>query len=280
VAAGGVLYVIATPIGNLGDLPPRAREALATASVVAAEDTRHTGQLLHALGLERPLVSLHEHNEAARADELVARVAGGEVVALVSDAGTPLVSDPGFLVVRAARRAGLRVSPIPGPCAAVAALACAGLPSDRFCFEGFLPARAAARQARLETLATEARTLVLYEAPQRIEASLADLAKVLGPDREATVARELTKLHETLYHGTLGELAALAGTEPNLARGEIVIVVAGAPAAAAEATPDVDRVLRILLAELPVSQAATLAAAITGARRNDCYGRALALREA
>lgn len=280
MATGGVLYVVATPIGNRGDLSPRAREVLAAADVVAAEDTRHTGQLLRSLGIERPLVALHEHNEAARTDELVARVARGESVALVSDAGTPLVSDPGFLLVRAARRAGLRVSPVPGPCAAVAALAVAGLPTDRFCFEGFLPARTAARRERLAQLAAEARTLVFHEAPQRIEACLADLAAVLGADREATLARELTKLHETLYHGTLGELAAVAARDPEVARGEIVVVVAGAAhaSAAADEVAEVDRVLAILAAELPASQAADLAAAITGARRNDCYRRALALR--
>lgn len=274
-----MLYVVATPIGNMGDLSPRAREALAAATVIAAEDTRHTGQLLRAIGVDRPLVSLHEHNEAARVAELVARIEAGESVALVSDAGTPLVSDPGFLLVRAARNAGLRISPVPGACAAIAALSVAGLPSDRFCFEGFLPARGAARRARLESLARETRSLVFYEAPARIADCLEDLAATFGPTREATVARELTKLHETLYHGSLGDLAGLPARDPNLARGEIVIVVAGAAAVSDTAdTVELDRVLSLLLAEMPVSQAAKLAAALTGLHRNECYARALALR--
>jgi 16S rRNA (cytidine1402-2'-O)-methyltransferase len=270
----GVLYVVATPIGNLGDVSARAREILAGASVVAAEDTRHSGRLLRELGLERPLVSLHEHNERGRVAELVGRLQGGESVALVSDAGTPLVSDPGYLLVAAAVEAGIAVAPVPGPSAAIAALSASGLPCDRFCFEGFLPARAAARRQRLAELAAEARTLVLYEAPHRIAECLADLAAACGPGRRACVARELTKKFETFYRGTLGELAARAGADADMARGESVVIVEGAPPAEPGAA-ELDNMLAVLLRHLPPSAAA--AASLAGVRRADAYARALVL---
>ena len=272
----GVLYVVATPIGNLGDVSARAREILAVASVVAAEDTRHSGRLLRELGLERPLVSLHEHNERARVAELVGRLQGGESVALVSDAGTPLVSDPGYLLVAAAVEAGIAVAPVPGPSAAIAALSASGLPCDRFCFEGFLPARAAARRQRLAELAVEARTLVLYEAPHRIAECLADLAEACGPGRRACVARELTKKFETFYRGTLGELAARAGSDADMARGESVVIVEGAPPAEPGAA-ELDNMLAVLLRHLPPSAAAAAAASLAGVRRADAYARALVL---
>jgi 16S rRNA (cytidine1402-2'-O)-methyltransferase len=272
----GVLYVVATPIGNLGDVSARAREILAGASVVAAEDTRHSGRLLRELGLERPLVSLHEHNERGRVAELVGRLQGGESVALVSDAGTPLVSDPGYLLVAAAVEAGIAVAPVPGPSAAIAALSASGLPCDRFCFEGFLPARAAARRQRLAELAAEARTLVLYEAPHRIAECLADLAAACGPGRRACVARELTKKFETFYRGTLGELAARAGADADMARGESVVIVEGAPPAEPGAA-ELDNMLAVLLRHLPPSAAAAAAASLAGVRRADAYARALVL---
>lgn len=278
MAQVGVLYLVATPIGNMGDISARAREILAAASVVAAEDTRHSGRLLRELGLERPLLSLHEHNERARAAELVARLKAGETVALVSDAGTPLVSDPGYPLVRAAVAAGITVSPVPGPCAAIAALAASGLPADRFCFEGFLPARAGARRERLAELAAEARTLVIYEAPHRIAASLADLASALGQERRACIARELTKLHESFYRGTLGELEERARSDADLRRGESVIMVEGA-AAREENGARLDAALAVLLKHLPPSAAAAAAAELTGARRNDAYARALEIAE-
>lgn len=271
-----MLYVVATPIGNLGDVSARAREILAGASVVAAEDTRHSGRLLRELGLERPLVSLHEHNERARVAELVGRLQGGESVALVSDAGTPLVSDPGYLLVAAAVEAGITITPVPGPSAAIAALSASGLPCDRFCFEGFLPARAGARRQRLAQLAAEARTLVLYEAPHRIAECLADLAAACGPGRRACVARELTKRFETFYRGTLGELAARAGSDGDMARGESVIIVEGAPAAEPGAA-ELDNMLAVLLRHLPPSAAAAAAASLAGVRRADAYARALVL---
>ena len=276
MSESGVLYVVATPIGNLGDISARARETLAAASAVAAEDTRHSGRLLRELGLERPLVSLHEHNERARVAELVARLRAGESIALVSDAGTPLVSDPGYLLVAAAIEAGITVTPVPGASAAIAALSAAGLPSDRFCFEGFLPSRAAARRRRLAELAAEPRTLVLYEAPHRIADSLADLAGALGAARRACVAREITKRFETFYRGSLGELAERAKTDADLARGESVVLIEGAPPAEPSAA-QLDVTLVILLRHLPPSAAAAAAASLTGVRRSDAYARAIAL---
>jgi 16S rRNA (cytidine1402-2'-O)-methyltransferase len=268
----GRLQVVATPIGNLADISERAREALAQADVVAAEDTRHTGALLKALGLATPLLSLHEHNESRRVPAVLARLAQGERVALVSDAGTPLLSDPGYELVRAAIAAGFEVSAIPGPSAITAALAVAGLPTDRFCFEGFLPARPRERRAALEALAQERRTLVFFEAPHRIAAALVDIAAVFGAEREAVVARELTKAHETLYRGTLHELAARAATEANFARGEITLVVRGAPAAAAGVDERLlQRAIEVLSKELPPGRVAAIAAQLTGATRAAAY---------
>lgn len=271
-----MLYVVATPIGNLGDISARAREILAASSVVAAEDTRHSGRLLRELGLERPLVSLHAHNERARVAELVERLRGGESIALVSDAGTPLVSDPGYLLVAAAVEAGITVAPVPGPSAAIAALSASGLPCDRFCFEGFLPPRAAARRKRLAALAAEPRTLVLYEAPHRIAECLADLVGACGAGRRACVARELTKRFETFYRGTLGELAERAKSDADMARGESVVIVEGAQPAE-PGTAELDGMLAVLLRHLPPSAAAAAAASLGGVRRADAYARALAL---
>ncbi len=275
----GELRVVATPIGNLADLSPRAREALATADVVAAEDTRHSLQLLRYLGLERPLVSLHEHNEAARVPALIARLQAGENVALVSDAGTPLLSDPGAGLVGAAVAAGLRVTPLPGASALLAALCVAGLPAERFSFEGFLPAKTMARRQALEALANDTRTLVFYEAPHRIVDTLSDALTAFGADRQAVVARELTKLHETVYRGSLGELVAMAPQEPNLARGEIVLLVQGhRPVAGGEVLPaEALRWLRILLPHLAPSRAAAVVAEGLGLRRQAVYTLALSL---
>lgn len=276
MAQPGVLYVVATPIGNLEDLSPRARQVLAEADLVAAEDTRHSAVLLSHYGIRTPLVSLHEHNEAERSAELLVKLRDGARVALVSDAGTPLISDPGFDLVRAARRAGVTVTPIPGACALVAALSVSGLPTDRFVFEGFLPAKAAARRDRLAELAAETRTLVFYESVHRLQGSLADMAAAFGPGRPAVLARELTKLHEGVREASLAALAEWAGQDPAATKGEVVLVVSGAPVAAVSDT-DADRVLKALLAELPVKQAASLAAAITGLKKNTLYERALEL---
>jgi 16S rRNA (cytidine1402-2'-O)-methyltransferase len=268
----GRLQVVATPIGNLADLSPRAREVLAGADVIAAEDTRHTGALLKALGIARPLLSLHEHNESRRTAALLARLAAGETIALVSDAGTPLLSDPGFELVQRALRAGFEVRAIPGPSAITTALSLAGLPTDRFCFEGFLPARSRERRTALAALAHEKRTLVFFEAPHRIVAALEDLAAEFGSERQAVVARELSKVHETIYRSTLGELAARARAETNFARGEITLVVQGAAAAAGGVDQQLlRRTVQLLAKELPPGRAAALAAALTGASRAAAY---------
>ncbi len=285
IKSAGRLYVVATPIGNLGDLSVRAREILQTVSLIAAEDTRHTGVLLKHFGIQTPQVSLHDHNERHRSGGIIERLRQGASVALVSDAGTPAINDPGFELVRTAAAAGCEIVAVPGPCAAIAALSIGGLPTDRFCFEGFLPARGAARRKRLQSLAAEVRTLVLYEAPHRAREALEDCAEVFGAERNAAVAREITKLHETTYRGSLRELLERAGSDADFGRGELVILIAGAPQAPAgeEGGADghggaLDRVLKILLAELPLRQAAHLAAQITEARGNEAYKRALQLK--
>jgi 16S rRNA (cytidine1402-2'-O)-methyltransferase len=276
----GTLYVVATPIGNLGDLTPRAREVLGSVDLVAAEDTRHTGQLLQSCGIEARLVSLHGHNEEQRTPELLRALQAGRSIALVSDAGTPLISDPGYRLLRAAAEAQLPIRAVPGACAAIAALSVAALPAERFSFEGFLPAKARARRERLDTLAGAAHTLIFYEAPHRLQDCLSDMSAAFGADRAAVVARELTKAFETVYRGTLAELAQAATHDGNMQRGEIVILVAGAaPQHEAAGDVDLDRVLNVLLTELAPAQAAKLAAKLTGARRNRAYERALQLAQ-
>jgi 16S rRNA (cytidine1402-2'-O)-methyltransferase len=277
--------VVATPIGNLRDLSARAAEVLRDADVVLAEDTRHTQQLLHACAIARAagsVESLHEHNEAGRIASVVERLANGARMALVSDAGTPLMSDPGALLVQAAASAGVAIVAVPGPCAVVAALSIAGLPTARFAFEGFLPAKAGARRRVLEALAGEARTLVFYEAPHRVKECLDDLARAFGAEREAAIAREMTKKFETVYRGTLADLAALAARDEAVSRGEIVIVVRGVQESVDAGKDDeaARGILDALLAELPVSQAARLAARITGRSRSELYELALAMTKA
>lgn len=270
--AAGTLYVVATPIGNLADLSPRALQALREVSAICAEDTRHTRQLLAHFGIDRPLVAVHEHNEDAIAERLVARLQSGESLAMVSDAGTPLVSDPGYRLVRAARAAGVRVSPLPGPCAFVAALSVAGLPSDRFVFEGFLPAKSAARRERLQRLASETRTLAFYESAHRIEEMLADVAAVFGDDRPAVMAREMTKLFETVLDGTIAELHARVAADPNQRRGEFVVLVQGVGDDADARVVEGRRLYARLGEHLPPSIAAKLAAELSGAPRKLLYG--------
>lgn len=277
----GTLFVVATPIGHLGDLSVRAAEVLAAVDIIAAEDTRVTGKLLRHLGLTKSMLSLHEHNETQRLSQLLERLQVGEDIALVSDAGTPLISDPGYCLVRAVREAGIAVVPIPGPSALVTALSVAGLPTDRFVFEGFLPARSAARRARLEEVKNEPRTLVYYESPHRVLATLADMRDILGESRAAVVARELTKTFETIHSAGLGELCQWMQADSNQQRGEFVLLITGVGSRASQAPGIVedDTLLNILLAELPVKQATALAARISGGKRNQLYKRALELVE-
>jgi len=276
--ARGRLQVVATPIGNLGDLSPRARQALEEADLIAAEDTRHTLGMLQAIGLARPLVSLHSHNEPQRVPEVLDRLAAGDVVALVSDAGTPLLSDPGYELVSAAAGAGFEVRVIPGPSAITAALAIAGLPTSRFCFEGFLPARSRERRARLADLARETRTLVFFEAPHRVVETLTDMVLEFGGDRLAVVAREMTKAHETLYRSSLADLIQQAANDTNFQRGEITLVVHGAPDAVSSVdTQLLRRAVELLSRELSPGRAAAIAAQLTGATRSEAY--ALVMRE-
>ena len=270
--AAGVLHVVATPIGNLGDLSPRAGQVLGAVAAICAEDTRHTRQLLAQIGVATPLLALHEHNEDALAPRLVARLQAGESLALVSDAGTPLVSDPGFRLVRAAREAGIRVSPVPGPCALVAALSVAGLASDRFAFEGFLPAKGAARRERLVALAGETRTLIFHESSHRIADMLDDAVGAFGNDRRAVLARELTKLFETVLDGSLAQLRQRLEDDPDQRRGEFVVLIEGAGDDGEARIVEGRRVYALLGAHLPPSTAAKLAAEITGAPRKALYG--------
>lgn len=265
------LYVVATPIGHLGDLSPRAQAVLAGVSVICAEDTRTTAVLLGQFGIDTPLLAVHEHNEDGIAARLVARLQAGDSLALVADAGTPLVSDPGYRLVRAARAAGLPVVPVPGPCAAIAALSVAGIPSDRFCFEGFLPAKASARRERLGELLSETRSLVFYESAHRIEAALVDFIAVFGAEREATLGRELTKRFETLLGPTLGEIARAVTADANQRRGEFVLVVRGSIDRAAAQLAEGQRLYAKLAVHLKPSQAAKLAAELSGAPRKALY---------
>jgi 16S rRNA (cytidine1402-2'-O)-methyltransferase len=269
---GGRLQVVATPIGNLSDLSERARQALEEADLIAAEDTRHTLGMLHALGISKPLVSLHAYNEGQRVPDLLERLGSGQVITLVSDAGTPLLSDPGYELVSAAAQAGIEIRVVPGPSAITAALAVAGLPTTRFCFEGFLPSRSRERRTELARLAQEPRTLVFFEAPHRIAETLADLVAEFGGERQAAVARELTKTHETIYRGTLLDLAKRAVDEPNFQRGEITLVVGGAPVVASAVDLSMlKRTVELLAKELPPGKAASLAAQLTGASRSQAY---------
>jgi 16S rRNA (cytidine1402-2'-O)-methyltransferase len=268
----GCLWVVATPIGHRDDISARAIETLRKVALIAAEDTRHSRPLMLQHNIGTPLVALHEHNEREAVAAIVRRLEQGESVALISDAGTPLISDPGFRLVRAAREAGIRCIPVPGACAAIAALSVAGLPSDRFVFEGFLPPKSAARRSRLEELAGDPRTLIFYESSHRIVESLTDMRDVFGAEREAVLARELTKLFETVIGEPLSQLLARVTEDPNQQRGECVVLVAGRGDDADAKLVEGQRVFAILREELPPAKAAKLAAAITGAPRKMLYG--------
>jgi 16S rRNA (cytidine1402-2'-O)-methyltransferase len=271
-SSAGILWVVATPIGNLDDLSPRAAAVLRAVRIVAAEDTRHSAPLLARVGSDARMFALHDHNEREQSARIVEEIIAGNDVALIADAGTPLISDPGFRLVRAVREAGGKVSPVPGPCAAIAALSVAGLPSDRFVFEGFLPAKSAARRERMSALVAEPRTLIFYESSHRIVESVADAIGVFGAEREAVLARELTKLFETVIAAPLREIAERLDADANQQRGEFVLLVAGAGEDDADARlAEGRRVFTLLRDELAPAKAAKLAAAITGAPRKALY---------
>jgi len=274
----GTLYVVATPIGNLDDISARACDVLRKAVIVAAEDTRRAGQLLTLLGFKNRLLSLHEHNETRRIDEVLATLRSGGDVALISDAGTPLISDPGYRVVERVRTEGLPISPIPGCCAAIAALSVSGLPTDRFRFEGFLPARPVARRNRLKELAHVPETLILYESVHRIDEVLTDLEALFGAERPMTLARELTKRYETIYRGTVAQVRAQLAADPGGGKGEFTLVVAAGSERPAASTRELERVIALLLQSVSASQAAALAADITGVRKREAYRVASRLR--
>lgn len=275
----GALYVVATPIGNLEDITLRALRILGEVDVIAAEDTRHTGQLLHHFAIDKPLLSLHEHNEHDRLERIATLLRQGKNVALVSDAGTPLISDPGFPLVRELRQRNLPVIPVPGPSSVLAALSVAGLPTDRFVFEGFLPAKSAARRERLRVLAGEQRTLIFFESSHRIVDTLIDLAAEMGGERWAVIARELTKRFEEVKGASLAELVAWLAADPNRRKGEFVLLLHGASPTTEADTPENRRLLSALLSELPVSRAVVVAAKLTGLRRKALYDLALRLSE-
>ncbi len=274
----GVLYVVATPIGNRGDISLRAIEVLREVDLIAAEDTRHSAPLLRHLGVDTPLRAMHEHNERQLIGRILERLQGGEAVALISDAGTPLISDPGFPLIRECRQRGMRVVPVPGASAVICALSVAGLPTNRFLFEGFPARTQAARREQFQRLAGQTATLIFYESSHRVQDSLADMALVFGGERTAVLARELTKLHETVIHSSLAKLCDRLAHDPDQRKGEFVILLAGASPDPEAISLESERVLRVLSEELPVKQAASLAARLTGEKKNRLYKLALEWR--
>lgn len=272
-----VLFVVATPIGNLGDITQRAIEVLQSVALIAAEDTRHSSRLMAHFNIKTPMISVHDHNERQRVDTLIAKLEAGESIALISDAGTPLISDPGFIVVRAVREAGFKVTPVPGCSALITALSAAGMPSNNFAFEGFLPAKRSGRKEQLQLIAADTRTTIYYESPHRILESLDDMCEVLGAERYVVIARELTKTFETIKGAPLAELIDWVRADANQQRGEFVVLISGAPVVERDGLDDETlRVLDILTAELPLKQAAALTAKITGEKKNALYQEALA----
>ncbi len=277
--SSGCLYIVATPIGNLSDISERAVQVLQNVNLIAVEDTRHSGKLLKYLGINTPMRALHEHNELEEAQHLIAKLKAGEPVALISDAGTPLISDPGYQLVKAALAEHIKVSPVPGASALIAALCVSGLPSDSFIFEGFLPGKSPARQNKLSELADESRTLIFYEAPHRILACLQDMQEIFGSERTAVITRELTKIFETIKKDTLANLLAWVEADDNQQRGEFVVLVQGKPKDTSTIDKQAEHVLDILMQELPLKQASQLAAKITGIKKNTLYQLALSKKE-
>ncbi len=274
----GQLYVVATPIGNLKDITLRALEILKSVDCIIAEDTRHSSALLLHFAINTPLIALHEHNERERTANLLERLRKGESIALISDAGTPLISDPGYYLVREAQAQGLRVIPVPGACAAVAALSAAGVATDRFVFEGFLPAKSGARLQRLKDVSLESRTLVFYEAPHRIVALLEAMLTVWGADKHIVIARELTKMYETISSAKLGEMLDFVKKDLHQQKGEMVVIVAGEKEISDAATAETQRILAVLLEKLSVKEAVELTMKITGQKKNLIYEMALQLK--
>jgi 16S rRNA (cytidine1402-2'-O)-methyltransferase len=275
----GTLYIVATPLGNLQDMSFRAVSILKDVDLIASEDTRHSLPLLQHFSINKPLLSLHAHNEKTRSDELLERLKAGQSIALISDAGTPLISDPGAHLVAIVRSHHIKVVPIPGPCAAIAALSAAGLPTERFVFEGFLDVKGKCRKDRLEALRRETRTIIFYESPRRILVLLQDLEKIFGGHREAVFARELTKIFETIHAGTLAELIQWVQEDPNRERGEIVLLVKGAAESLTENSIDVEETLKILLEKLTLKEAVDMTTKITKQKKNDIYQKALLLKK-
>lgn len=273
----GILYIVATPIGNLGDITQRALDTLSSVDLIAAEDTRHSGLLLSHYGIKKPFFALHDHNEQQKAVVLVEKLAKGENIALISDAGTPLISDPGFHLVRQCRQAGVKVVPIPGACAAITALCASGVASDRFCFEGFLPAKTKARCDKLTELENESRTLIFYESTHRILDTLADMQKIFGEERYIVMAREITKTWETIYSDQLGNLIEWLNEESNRIKGEIVLIVEGKPHHVAEEfSKQAIKLLELLCQTLPLKKAASIVAETFGYKKNALYQYGLA----
>ena len=272
------LYIVATPIGNLADISQRAIDVLTQVDVIACEDTRHTGKLLSAFSIKNKTLSLHDHNERQRQDQIATMLQEGKSIALVSDAGTPLISDPGFHLVRHCRSLGLKVSPIPGACAAISALSVAGLPTDRFSFEGFLPSKSGARQATLQALANEPRTMVFYDAPRRAIDTVKDIVTTLGGERYIVIARELTKTFETIHSDSAENLLNWLEQDANQLKGEMVLIIEGYQAAENEISAEVINTLKLLLAEMKPKKACAITAEIHGVKKNALYEVALSLK--
>jgi 16S rRNA (cytidine1402-2'-O)-methyltransferase len=270
MAISPCLYIVPTPIGNLSDITLRAIEVLKSVDCIAAEDTRHSGILLQHLDAKAPMLALHDHNEQQRAGVLIQRIQQGQSIALISDAGTPLISDPGYHLVKACRDAGVKVVPLPGPCAAITALSAAGLPTDRFVFEGFLPAKEKGKEDRLQALADETRTMVFYESPRRVVDTLESMQKVFG-DRLVVAARELTKTFETIHALPLSEMIPWLQEDENRTRGEFVLMVAGKTENSDDIPAEVQRTLTLLMKDLPLKKAAALTAEIYGVTKNALY---------
>ncbi len=273
------LYIVATPIGNLSDISQRAIDTLQEVDVIAAEDTRHSGTLLQHYSIATPMISLHEHNEQQRSETLLTKLQQGESIALISDAGTPLISDPGYRLVSLVREHDIRVVPIPGSCALITALSASGLPSDRFSFEGFLPSKQGARQQTLATLENDSRTMIFYESPRRLQACLTDMVAAFGDDRLVCLARELTKLHETITTKPLAELLEWVSNDSNQQRGECVLLVEGVKEQKASSEIEINHMLAILLKELPVKKAAAITASLLDVSKNTAYDMALKLKQ-